>query len=90
MQARLETDDDLSPSSGPDAESTLETEAPARLLSELPGTSDQWPCAPGKGWFAKSQRGGEVHFLERIFLMLSFGSLRLRAEPSRALRDTIR
>ena len=63
---------------------------PALDLAVLPDETDHWPYAPGKGWFAKGPRGSEIHFLERVFLMLSFANLRLRKTPTRRLSDTIR
>lgn len=65
-------------------------DAHALSVSQLPDESEHWPFTAGKGWFAKQARGFEIHFLERIFLMLSFGNLRLRKTPSRTLSDTIR
>jgi len=83
---------EVSPREDPEDED-VEMEAvdvPVSQLLQLPDTSDQWPLMPGKGWFAKNRRGSEIHFLERIFLMLSFGNLRLRKSPTRSLRETIR
>jgi len=73
-----------------DASMDEDAGVPLSQLTQLPDTSDLWPLTPGKGWFAKNRQGSEIHFLERIFLMLSFGNLRLRKTPSRTMSDTIR
>lgn len=82
-ESELDDDDDAEYKSDPGDVRALD-------IGALPDESDQWPYSSGKGWFAKNPRGAEIHFLERIFLMLSFGSLRLRKTPSRTVRETIR
>lgn len=62
----------------------------AATVQDLPDGDEGWPFIPGKGWFAKTRRGNEIRFLERLFLMLSFGHLPLRKFPARRLSDTIR
>ena len=62
----------------------------ACTLAQLPDETSSWPFAFGKGCFGKNRDGKELPFLERLFLILSFPSLKLPNAPGRHLGEAIR
>ena len=64
--------------------------APAAVsLLSIPGATESWPFAAGKGCFSKAQDGKDMAFLERLFLLLSLPNLSLPGHPGRRLGEAI-
>ncbi|KAL1500063.1 hypothetical protein AB1Y20_012739 [Prymnesium parvum] len=62
----------------------------AKDLVRFRTTNQFFPCVAGKGWFVKRMDGGDIPFLERLFLILSYPNAALIGEPGRRLGDAIR
>ena len=76
------------PASSPPAAAD-EAPPPASSLLSIPGATESWPFAAGKGCFCKAQDGKDMPFLERLFLLLSLPNLSLPGHPGRRLGEAI-
>jgi hypothetical protein len=59
-------------------------------VSRFEDRTAHWPYSPEKGWFTKAYSGQDVPFLERLFLILSFGNSELITQKGRRLQHAIR